>query len=97
MSAWIAIVAMGIGIYAVRTSGLVMPDLRRIERWKQLLDFLPPAILGALFVATLLPQTEDRELRLIAVLVAGLISYLIGRAWICILTGLALFWMLRLF
>ena len=47
-------------------------------------------------VASLAGRSDEGSIRLVAVVGAGLIARRTGRVWVCILVGMALYWLLRL-
>lgn len=90
------IVAMGIGVYALRLSGLVMRDLAIPPAGERALGFVPVALLTALVVSSLGVQAQDGAARLVAIAGAALVAHRTGRMWACILGGMALYTLLRL-
>lgn len=95
MSSLWPIVAMAAGVYALRLAGLLLPRRAVPPGAQQALRFLPVALLGALVVATLSGRSYDPT-AWVAVVGAGLVGWATRRMWACILSGIAIFWLLRL-
>jgi branched-subunit amino acid transport protein len=64
--------------------------------WERALGFVPVATLTALVVASLAGRPDEGSVRLVAAAVAGLACRQTGRAWVCIVVGMAVYWLLRL-
>ena len=90
------ILAMGVAVYALRLSGLVVPEGALPPAWEQGLRFLPVALLTALVVSSLTDSGQLSVARCLSVAGAAIIARASGRMWACILGGLALYWLLRL-
>lgn len=99
---WIAIFAIGIATYAIRLSFIHL--FGRIdevpERARQLLRFVPPAVLAALVVpdlVTIRPGVVETLLdeRLIAGVVAGAVAWVTENVFATIVTGMATLWLFR--
>jgi branched-subunit amino acid transport protein len=88
------ILAMGIGIYALRIAGMTLCHLVVPPLWERALRFVPIALLSALVVSSLSHQSEQRTFRVIAAAVAGWAAHHTGRMWACILSGMAVYWLL---
>ncbi|MDP9371293.1 MAG: AzlD domain-containing protein [Chloroflexota bacterium] len=89
------ILAMGAGVYALRLAGLVLRDVTVPPAWERALGFVPVALLTALVVSSLAGRADDGVARLLAAVGAGLVARRTGRMWACILSGMALYWLLR--
>lgn len=89
-----AILAMGIGVYALRLSGMALPDVAVPATWRRALASVPVAVLAALVVSSLASQMDWT--RLVAAAGAGFIARWTGRMWACILSGMALYYLLGL-
>lgn len=96
MSALWPILGMAAGVYALRLAGLALRDLALPPGWERALRLLPVALLTALIVLNLTGQAEGSTSRLAAAAGAGLVAYRTGRMWACILSGMVLYWLLRL-
>lgn len=89
------IVAMAAGMYALRLAGLLLPQRAVPPGAGQALQFLPVALLGALVVSTFNARAND-AVAWLALVGAGLIAWGTRRAWTCIVSGMAIYWLLRL-
>ena len=96
MNTYWLILGMGAGVYALRLAGMALPDLAVPLAWERALGFLPVALLTALVVASLAGPTGGGPARLLAAGGAALVARRTGRMWACILSGMALYWLLRL-
>jgi branched-subunit amino acid transport protein len=95
MSAVWPILAMGAGVYALRLAGLALREVAVPPAWERALGFVPVATLTALVVASLAGRADGGAARLVAVVGAGLVARRTGKMWACILSGMALSWLLR--
>lgn len=96
MSAMWVILGMGAGVYALRLAGLALPDAAVSPALERALGFVPVALLTALVMSSLAVPADGGADRLVAVVGAALVARRTGRMWACILSGMALFWLLRL-
>ena len=96
MSALVPILAMAGSVYSLRIAGLLLAGRTVPPSWERALGFVPVATLTALVVSSLIGRTDEAPVRLVAALAAGLVGRRSGRAWLCILVGMALYWLLRL-
>ena len=96
MSALGLILSMALGVYALRLGGLLLAGARVPPAWEQALGFVPVATLTGLVVSSLAARPDEGAIRLVAAAAAGLAAWRTGRAWVCILSGMALYWLLRL-
>jgi branched-subunit amino acid transport protein len=90
------ILAMAVGVYALRLSGLLLAGAKLPSTWERALGFVPIATLTALVVSSLTSRPDEGLPRLVAAAAAGLAARGSGRAWICIGIGMAIYWLLRL-
>jgi branched-subunit amino acid transport protein len=88
------ILGMGAGVYALRFVGLALRDVALPEVWERALRFVPVALLTGLVVVGLTGQVSAEPFRLVAVGVAALVAYRTGKMWACILSGMAVYWLL---
>lgn len=95
MNALWLILGIGAGVYAMRLSGLVLPDIALPPQWEQALHFVPVALLSALVTLSLTDPAGGDTSRILAALGAGLVVYRTRKMWTCIVSGMALFWALR--
>jgi len=96
VSAILTILGMGAGVYALRVSGLALRDIAVPPAWERALGFVPVAVLTALVVSGLAGRAEGGPAPIGAAAGAALVARLSGRMWACILSGMALYWLLRL-
>ncbi len=91
-----AILAMGAGVYALRLAGLLLPARAVPAEWDRALRLVPIAVLTALVVTSLGGRGGDGMARVVAAVGAGLVAYRTRQMWACIVSGIALYWLLRL-
>ena len=91
-----AILGMGAGVYALRLAGLALPDVTVPPTWERALGFVPIALLTALVVSSLAGPAGGQPARLVAAGSAALVAQRTGKMWACIVSGMALYWLLRL-
>ncbi|MGN6359737.1 MAG: AzlD domain-containing protein [Thermomicrobiales bacterium] len=96
MNALGPILAMAVGMYALRITGFLLADTAIPPAWERALTFVPVATLTALIVTSLAGRADEAPIRLIAAAGAGVVAQRTRRMWACILSGLALYWLLRL-
>jgi len=89
------ILAMAAAVYALRLSGFLLADASLPRGSEQALQFVPVATLTALIVASLAGRPDESAPRLLAVAVAAIAARRSGMAWLCILCGMAAYWLLR--
>ncbi len=94
MDATWLILAMGAGVYALRLVGLALHDVTLPELWDRALRFVPVALLTGLVVIGLTGQVAAEPSRLIAVAGAAFVAYRTRKMWACILSGMAIYWLL---
>lgn len=88
------ILGMASGVYAMRLAGFLLADIAAAPGLEAALRYVPIAMLAALCVSTFTGSAGDGTVRMIAALGAGFVMRVTGRAWACILTGMALYWLL---
>ena len=96
MNALWTILAMAAGLYALRISGFLLADLPVPERWTRFFGFVPIATLTALIVSSIAGRTDQSVIRIVAALGAALVVWRTRRMWLCIVTGMGFYWILRL-
>jgi len=96
MSPFELILSMAAGIFALRLAGLALADRALPPTLERALGFVPVATLTALVVSSLAGRPDEAPSRLTAAVVAGVVAKRFGRAWVCILVGLAVYWAPRL-
>jgi branched-subunit amino acid transport protein len=95
MSALGLILVMAVGVYAVRLAGLLLANASVPPAWERALGFVPVATLTALVVSSLVGRPDDGPVRLVAAAAGALAARRTGRTWMCIVVGMALYWLLR--
>lgn len=90
------ILGMGAGVYALRLTGLALREVAVPPSWERALGFVPVALLTALVVVSLAGRVDDGGTRLLALVGAAIVAHGTGQMWACILSGMALYWLLRL-
>ena len=96
MNVLVPILAMGVGVYALRLAGLALPNVAVPTAWEEALRFVPVALLTSLIVLSLSSQTDESAIRFVAAVGAALVAYRTRRMWACILAGMVLYWILSL-
>lgn len=94
MDALWPILGMAAGVYAIRLGGFALADTARPPGLERALTFVPVAMLAALCASTLVADSDDLPIRLIAAIGGGLIMRLTTKAWACIISGMLLYWLL---
>jgi len=89
------IVSMAAGIFALRFAGLALAGRTLPPLLERALGYVPVATLTALVVSSLVGRLDEGPSRLAAAVVAGLAAQRFGRAWVCILVGMAVYWLSR--
>ena len=90
------ILAMAAAVYALRITGFFIADIGMPPAWERALRFVPVATLTALVAVSLAGASDDRPLRLLAAVGAGVAARYTGRAWVCIIVGILAHGCLRL-
>jgi branched chain amino acid efflux pump len=90
------ILGLAAGIFGLRLSGLALAGATIPPPIERALGFVPVATLTALVVASLVGRLDEAPSRLTAAIVAGLAARRFGKAWVCILVGMAVYGLLRL-
>jgi branched-subunit amino acid transport protein len=91
-----AVLVMATVVYAVRLGGLLHAGRSLPAAWVRVLHLVPVATLTALVTISLAGRPEEAGLRLPAAVVAAVVAYRTGRAWLCIVAGMTSYWLLRL-
>lgn len=95
MSMTVQIVAMAIGVYALRMTGLVLREVTIPVSLDRGLRFVPVAMLTALVVTSVTRRGEGRTEGIVAAMVAALVARWTGKMWMCIVTGIVVYGMLH--
>ena len=83
------IVSLAAGIFGLRLAGLALAGATLPPTVERALGFVPVATLTALVVSSLAGRLDEGPSRLVAAAVAALAARRTGRAWVCILVGVA--------
>ena len=95
MSATWQILAMAVGVYALRMTGLMLREVTIPVAWERGLRFVPVAMLTALVVTSLTGRGEGRTAGLVAAVIAALVARWTERMWLCIVTGIGVYGVLH--
>jgi branched-subunit amino acid transport protein len=90
------IAAMALTAYGVRVSGFYLSRVPLPPALQRALGSVPLAVMAALLVVSLPGQAGEGDIRLLATIGAGLALWWARRAWVGLLVGVGLFWLLRL-
>ncbi len=90
------ILVMAMAVYTLRIVGFLLADVAMPSAWEQALSFVPVATLTALVAACLSGSPDNRPIRLVAAVSAGVAARYTGRAWVCIVVGMSVYGLLSL-
>ena len=96
MSTVVLILGLALTMYALRSAGLLLADAPIPAACERALAFVPAATLSALVTASVTTRSDDGPVRLLAVAGAGLVAWRYRRMWLCIASGMAIYWLLTL-
>ncbi len=96
MSAVETTLLLAAGVFALRLSGLTLAGAAVPPAWERALGFVPVATLTALVVSALTGSGSEAPMRVLAVAGAAIVAHRTRQTWLCILIGVALYWLLRL-
>lgn len=89
------IVAMGVGVFALRLAGSVLPTRSMPIAWARGLALVPIAVLSALVTTSLTGSGGDNGTVVAAGVAAG-VAWRTKRVWASIGSGLGVWWLLGL-
>jgi branched-subunit amino acid transport protein len=92
----LTILGMAVGIYMLRIGGFALAGAPIPASWERALTFVPIATLTALVTSSLISYPDETPIRLLAALGAGLAARRFGKTWVCIVSGMVFYWMLRM-
>lgn len=92
---WLVLL-MGVGVYSLRMTGLLLPSISIPPRWEAAFQFVPIALLAALVVASLTAGGSIDPRQVVAAGGAGIVAWHTRKMWACIASGMLLYWLLRL-
>jgi branched-subunit amino acid transport protein len=95
MNALWQILAMAVGVYALRVTGLALRDVVIPADWERALRFVPVAVLTSLVVTSLAGRGESRAEGIVAAAGAAVVVRKTGKMWLCIASGVAMYLVLR--
>lgn len=95
MTATLSILAMGVGVYALRLVGLALPNVALPPTCERALRFMPVALLAALITANLSARADGGLAPFVAVSAGAVIAQRTRRMWTCIVGGMACYWLVR--
>lgn len=90
------IVAAAVITYLTRIVGFYLRADRLSPRFKRFLDDVPIAAFAALAAPGILAGGDENLPRTVAALVAAVFVWKFRSLWVCIVTGLAAYWVARL-
>ena len=92
------VLALTAGMLGLRATGLALSDLRIPASWERAWRFVPIALLSALIVVSLTGrEASDAGIRAIALVGAGVVTFRVRQLWICIVSGMVFYLLLRSF
>lgn len=90
------VLALGVGTFVLRASGLLIQDVRIPSSWERAWRFVPLALLAALIVTSLNGRPADEiGLRGVSIIIAALAAFYSRRMWVCIASGMLVYLALR--
>jgi branched-subunit amino acid transport protein len=90
------ILSLAAGIFGLRLVGLTLGGATLPPTVERALGFVPVATLTALIVSSLVGRLDEGPSRIVAAVAAGLAARQTGKAWVCIVVGVAVYWAFRL-
>ena len=87
---------LGIAVYLLRLSGFAFDNVHVPDVWTLSLTYVPVATLTALVVTSIDAKPDELPVRMLAAVGAGAVVWRTGRMWLCIVTGMGLYLLLRL-
>jgi branched-subunit amino acid transport protein len=82
-----------VAAFLLRLAGLTMEIPQLSTVWEQLFRFVPISIFTALIVSSLYASPDLRNLKILALVVAGAVAWRTRQMGLSILVGLAILWM----
>jgi branched-subunit amino acid transport protein len=96
MSVGVTVLGMAVGIYMLRISGFALAGAPIPASWERALTFVPIATLTALVTSSLISYPDETPIRLLAALGASVAARRFGKTWVCIASGMVVYWVLRM-
>lgn len=87
---------MAFTVYVLRLTGFLIAGIFMPPALERALGLLPVVALTALITAKIVSVSDDRTIRLTALVVAGVAARYSGRAWVCITVGMLVLGLIRL-
>ena len=92
---WV-VLALALGTLGLRVSGLALSDVRIPAGWERAWRYVPLALPSALITLSLTGRDANEiSIRAIALVIAALITYRARRLWVCIVSGMAVYLILK--
>jgi branched-subunit amino acid transport protein len=90
------ILVLALGTFGLRVSGLALGGVRIPASWERAWRYLPLALLSALIALSLTGrETNETGTRVVALVVAAVVTYRLRHLWVCIVVGMAAYLLLR--
>ncbi len=92
----VVVLALAVGTLGLRVSGLTLSAVRIPSEWERAWRYIPLALLSALIALSLTGrESGEMSIRVLALIVAALVTYKARRLWLCIASGMAVYFVLR--
>jgi branched-subunit amino acid transport protein len=89
------VLALSLGTFGLRLSGLALRDVRIPESWERAWRFVPLALLSALVMTSIHDRPAGEVgVRGVALIVAAAVTYRTRRMWVCIVSGMLVYLLL---
>ena len=93
---WV-VLALTLGTLGLRVSGLALSDVRIPASWERAWRYVPLALLSALIALSLTGRdASETSIRAVVLVIAAVITYRARRLWVCIVSGMAVYLILRM-
>jgi branched-subunit amino acid transport protein len=96
MTNTLLIILMGVGVYSLRMTGLLLPSLTVPQRWEEAFRFVPIALISALVTVNLWGGGNPDARQVAGALAGAAIAWRTRKMWACIAGGMLTYWLLRL-
>ncbi|MFW6074916.1 MAG: AzlD domain-containing protein [Chloroflexota bacterium] len=96
MSELALILLMGFSLFLLRVSGFLIPRVAVAPGLERVFDLIPAALLAGLVAGNVAGSSGEIGVRSIAAAGALATVWKFPRMWLCIFSGMALYWALRL-
>jgi branched-subunit amino acid transport protein len=93
----LVVATLALGMLGLRVSGLTLSSVHIPTEWERAWRFVPLALLSALVVLSLTGRDSgETAIRAMALVAAALITYRARRLWVCIASGMVVYFVLRM-